>query len=44
MYRDRSQDRALEILESINEEFAKIRYEEAKKKTMLPVVPVEPVP
>ena len=44
MYRDRSQDRALEVLESINEEFAKIRYEATKKKTMLPVVPAETVP
>jgi uncharacterized protein involved in exopolysaccharide biosynthesis len=44
MYRDRGQDRALEVLESINEEFAKIRYEATMKKTMLPVVPAETVP
>ena len=44
MYRDRSQERALEVLESINEEFIKVRNKAAMKRTMLPVVPAEPVP
>ncbi len=41
IYRDRNQDRALEILEEINKVFAKVRFEAARKMSMPPVIPLE---
>ena len=41
IYRDRNQDRALEVLEEVNKVFAKVRFEEARKNSMPPVIPLE---
>lgn len=41
IYRDRNQDRALEILEEINKVFAKVRFEAARKMSMPPVIPLD---
>ena len=41
IYRDRSQDRALEILKAINEGFAKVRNAATVRQTMPPVIPLD---
>ena len=41
IYRDRKQDRALEVLDEINEVFGKVRSEATRRSELPPVIPLQ---